>query len=316
MALRVEVTRRGVTGRPHLLPRPGRFSVPEFRVAKNPPVVLASRMSRIPLEDNFNDILGKARRGLKIPDTEIVRLAGVTPGELVAALAGEVDEAVIRKLAGPLRLHSGALADLAAGRWYPDQPGPPAGLAMFTTPYRDMTVNSFLVWDPVTREAAAFDTGATCDGMLELVKKEGLRITQIFLTHTHPDHIADLEELARDTGAEVFTEERELVKVPATTFREGSLFRIGALTVEALFTGGHSPGQTTFFVTGLALPVAIVGDSLFAGSMGGGADHFAEQLRNTGGKILTLPGETLIAPGHGPFSTVAQERRHNPFFAK
>lgn len=275
-------------------------------------------MTRLPLEDNFNDILGKTRRGWRIQDSQITKRAGITQETLVALLSGDAsDEPALRAVAKVLGLSGEALSALAQGAWYPEQPDAFDGFAMFTTTYGDMTVNSFLVWDPETREAAAFDTGATCDAMLEFAKTKGLNIGAIFLTHTHPDHIADLEKLAGETGAEVFTEEREpAFAVETQTFREGSFFRIGGLSVDALSTCGHSPGQTTFFITGLEKPVAIVGDSLFAGSMGGSAEHFAEQRRNTGEKILTLPADTVIAPGHGPLSTVAQERKHNPFFAK
>src|SRR6266545_1259477 len=78
---------------------------------------------------------------------------------------------------------------------------------------------------------------------------------------------------------------------------------------------GHSQGGMTYVVAGLARPVAIVGDSLFAGSMGGGNVSYADALRNNLEKILTLPDETIICPGHGPMTTVGEEKQHNPFFA-
>jgi hydroxyacylglutathione hydrolase len=241
----------------------------------------------------------------------------VTPAQLAALLSGDAsDLPAMRAVAGALGLNAEALVALAQDVLYPEPPDVLPGFAMFTTPYEETSVNSFLVWDTETREAAAFDTGMNCDTVLDFAKKEGLNIGAIFLTHTHRDHVADLKKLVGSTGAEVLTEEREPVDVPATHFREGSFFRIGGLSVDAISTCGHSPGQTTFFITGLDRPVAIVGDAIFAGSMGGSVDHFGEQLRNTAGKILTLPGKTLVAPGHGPLSTVAQERRHNPFFAK
>jgi len=71
----------------------------------------------------------------------------------------------------------------------------------------------------------------------------------------------------------------------------------------------------TYVVTGLARPIAIVGDSLFAGSMGGGNVSYEDALRNNREKILTLPDETIICPGHGPLTTVGKEKRDNPFFA-
>jgi glyoxylase-like metal-dependent hydrolase (beta-lactamase superfamily II) len=70
----------------------------------------------------------------------------------------------------------------------------------------------------------------------------------------------------------------------------------------------------TFFVTGLARPVAVVGDSIFAGSMGGGNVSYKEAIKNNVEKILTLPDATIICPGHGPMTTVGEEKAHNPFF--
>ena len=71
----------------------------------------------------------------------------------------------------------------------------------------------------------------------------------------------------------------------------------------------------TYVVTGLTRPIAIVGDSLFAASMGGGNVSYQDALRNNLEKILTLPDETIICPGHGPMTTVTEEKQHNPFFA-
>ena len=71
----------------------------------------------------------------------------------------------------------------------------------------------------------------------------------------------------------------------------------------------------TFVVEGLARPLAIVGDSMFAASMGGGGVSYADALENNRAKILTLPAETIICPGHGPLTTVGKEKRENPFFA-
>jgi hydroxyacylglutathione hydrolase len=134
------------------------------------------------------------------------------------------------------------------------------------------------------------------------------------LTHAHPDHIEDLDRLRKKTGAPVFISERESAP-GAQPFAEGKRFQAGKLEIEARLTWGHSPGGTTFVVYGLAHPVAIVGDSLFAGSMGGGNVSYADAVRNNLEKILTLPNETIICPGHGPMTTVGKEKKHNAFFA-
>ena len=112
----------------------------------------------------------------------------------------------------------------------------------------------------------------------------------------------------------VYISEREAT-FGAETISEGREFKVGALTAKALLTWGHSRGGMTFFVTGLARPVAVVGDSIFAGSMGGGNISYKEAIKNNVEKILTLPDETIICPGHGPMTTVGEEKAHNPFFA-
>lgn len=273
-------------------------------------------MPRIPLEDNFNDVINKTQRGLKISDDDLTRLAGISPDELTAIKAGKPLYAVIRRVARHLKLSPDALEALAQKRWYPQLPLFPKGFAAFNTPHEDMTVNSYLIWDPRERVAAAFDTGADCGEMLDVIAAEKLRLHYIFITHTHPDHVAALPRLAAQTKAEVWSSELEPVNHPgAKFFKENAHFHVGSLAIKTLLTSGHSPGQTTFFVTGLSWPLAVVGDSLFASSMGGSPTHFAEQWRNNRQKIFTLQRDTVLACGHGPLTTLGQEKEHNPFFA-
>jgi hydroxyacylglutathione hydrolase len=170
------------------------------------------------------------------------------------------------------------------------------------------------VWDPATRVTAAFDTGADSRKMLRLANHHKLQVQLILLTHAHPDHVADLPCLRGETGADVFTPAREPLS-GAESIDEGKRFRLGNLQIDTRLTWGHSPGGITYVVTGLARPIAIVGDSLFAGSMGGGNVSYRDALQNNLEKILTLPDETIICPGHGPMTTVAEEKQHNPFFA-
>jgi len=272
-------------------------------------------MPRIPLEDNFTDIIGKAQRGLKLTDETLAASANIPVADLQAVKGGEIRENTLLALARPLGLERNALLALARREWYPEQPLFKRGFAMFNTAFEDMTVNSYLVWDVKTKLAAAFDTGASCQAMLDTISSEGLTLRNIFLTHTHPDHIADLDRLAA-TGAEVWASELEPSDRPgAKTFQENAHFHLGELSIKTLFTWGHSPGMTTFFISGLSWPLAIVGDSIFAGSMGGSLTHFEMQLRNNQQKILKLPADTVLACGHGPLTTLKQEKQHNPFFA-
>jgi glyoxylase-like metal-dependent hydrolase (beta-lactamase superfamily II) len=149
--------------------------------------------------------------------------------------------------------------------------------------------------------------------MLEATHALGLTVRQIFITHTHSDHIHDLPQLLKKTGAPVFVGDKEPLE-GASTFPTGTRFHIGQLTIDTLSTFGHSRGGTTYFIQGLARPVAIVGDALFAGSMGGGAFSYQDALATNRSRIFTLPGETIICPGHGPLTTVAEQKRANPFF--
>ena len=148
--------------------------------------------------------------------------------------------------------------------------------------------------------------------MLALATKENLSVKLILLTHAHPDHVADLPRLREETGATIFISSRESIP-GAEAIEEGKHFRLGKIDIDARSTSGHSPGGMTYVVSGLARPIAIVGDSLFAGSMGGGTVSYEDALRNNLEKILTLPDETIICPGHGPITSVGEKAR-NPFF--
>jgi glyoxylase-like metal-dependent hydrolase (beta-lactamase superfamily II) len=275
-------------------------------------------MPRIPLEDNFTDVLGKAQRGLGLSDAELVAKAGVTAAEFAALKKGEIRDHPIRAIARALQLNGAALLSLARKEWYPEQPVFPRGFAMFNTAYDgDLSVNSYLVWDTRSRLAAAFDTGTDAGAMLDTIAAERLTLRYLFLTHTHEDHVADVARIVTATKAEVWSSEREPADFPgAKTFAENAHFHLGELAVKTLLTWGHSPGLTTFYVTGLSWPLAIVGDSIFAASVGGSSEHYADQLKNDREKIFRMPADTVLACGHGPLTTLMQERRYNPFFAR
>ncbi len=273
-------------------------------------------MARIPLEDNYNDVLRKAARGMGLTTEDLAHRTQATPAQVEALLGGEFNEVLARRMARHLRLGPNALVRLANKEWYPTVPAFPTGFAVFNTPFEDMTVNSYLLWDERTRQAAAFDTGANVVDMLATLEIERLTLKSIFITHTHDDHIAALPELAQHTGAEVWASEREPVNYPgAKTFAENAFFHLGPFSIKTLFTWGHSPGGTTFFIKGLSFPLAIVGDSVFASSMGGGMVSYKDAYDNNCKKVLCLPLDTVLACGHGPLTTVKQERANNPFFS-
>ena len=268
----------------------------------------------IPLEDNVGDIIGKAQRGLGIADSKLAEKAHVAPETIRKLREGDVDEAALLSVAPILGLNAQALRELAKGEWHPKKIETHDGLSQFTTDYGGMAVNAYLVWDPATHAAAAFDTGADSSEMVRFANRHKLDVQLILLTHAHADHVADLPRLREETGADVFTPAREPVP-GAELIDEGKRFRLGNLQIDTRLTWGHSPGGMTYVVTGLAHPIAIVGDSLFAGSMGGGNVSYQEALQNNLEKILTLSDDTIICPGHGPMTTVGEEKEHNPFFA-
>jgi glyoxylase-like metal-dependent hydrolase (beta-lactamase superfamily II) len=268
----------------------------------------------IPPEDNVSDIIGKAQRGLGISDSQLAEKSGVSAERIRRMREGDFEDDAVERAAPLLNLDAAALRKMAEGKWEPERIEEMAGLAQFNTTYGDMTVNAYLVWDPASRVAVTFDTGADCGEMLEQISAEKLTVKLILLTHAHPDHVADLRRLRKETGAPVFISDRESAD-GAEAISEGKLFRVGSLEIESRLTWGHSPGGMTYVVSGLERPIAVVGDSLFAGSMGGGNVSYSDAVRNNLEKILTLPDETIVCPGHGPLTTVGKEKRENPFFA-
>jgi hydroxyacylglutathione hydrolase len=270
------------------------------------------------LEDNFSDIIGKARRGLGLSAAEVAQLSGSEEDRLQAWESGRAvpDDAALTRLAKTLRLTPDRLIDIARGRWKP----PPLtekvpNFLQITSSYGGMLVNAYLAWDPGTKTAALFDTGADFTAIQKAIRDRSLKVTHLFLTHTHADHVALLEEVRKGWKPEVITSKGEFVP-DATIAAEGRSFSIGKIAIQVLETEGHSPGGLTFVLSNLGegLPeVAVVGDALFAGSVGGPKVSYERLLNNIKRKVLTLPDDTILAPGHGPLTTVGEEKRHNPF---
>lgn len=268
----------------------------------------------IPLEDLFNDVIAKSMRGLGLSDADLAAKAEITAADIAAAKSGTADDRVLRKIAPHLQLDGLSLVTMANNGWTP-APVVLKGLAQFNTTYHDMTVNAYLVWDKETKNAVAFDTGADAAPMLGFIADHGLVLRFIFLTHTHPDHILDLKKLSADGSVTTFVHERESCD-GAQTFALGETqcWETGGIKIEPRSTWGHSKGGITYLVSGLAKPVAIVGDALFASSMGGGMVSYADALATNRKEIFSLPDHTVLCPGHGPLTTVGEEKAHNPFY--
>ena len=271
----------------------------------------------ISLEDQLTDVLGKARRGLRLSESQLAEKAGVGSEAVEAFQGGKLDDAdSIARIARTLGLYAPALLDLARGEWTPGEVAPPPTFAAYNVPFGgDMTVNFYLVWDQESGRAAAFDTGGDCKALLDTLREKRLKLDAIFLTHTHEDHVADLDRLTAETDAPVYVSELEPLD-GAHPIQDGDRFTVGALTITARLTPGHSPGGTTYVVTGLEPGLAVVGDALFSASMGGvPPEKYAAALAANREKIFSLSEDTVVCPGHGPLTTVGKEQRHNPFYA-
>jgi hydroxyacylglutathione hydrolase len=174
--------------------------------------------------------------------------------------------------------------------------------------------NTYLVAAGPNSDAFLVDAGGPLGPLFAAADQQALKVTHILLTHHHHDHIAELgAALERWPNAVVLAHPEE--RVPGTTgdLNPGDEVEIGQLTVKALHTPGHTAGMLALLVEG----EVFTGDTLFKGSVGGvrapGSTSYADLKASVMDTLLTLPGETVIRPGHTDPSTVAMELEHNPF---
>jgi hydroxyacylglutathione hydrolase len=265
------------------------------------------------LEDFHEDILGKAMRGIGIGKNEMAQRLGAGKPEIEAILNGEVDEKLLHVMAGELQLDGCKLIRSAKKEWFP-APIELTGLKQISSAYGDMIVNAYLIWDEVTRNAWIFDTGTDALPIFEFIEEAKLKVDAVFLTHTHRDHISCLDDLCEKTGSpKVFVHHLELFN-GCEPVEEGFQHSMDSLSLVAKHTHGHSVGGMTYVIDGLEKPVAVVGDAIFAGSMGGGMVSYKDALQTNRDKIMTLPEATILCPGHGPMTSVGEEKQNNPFF--
>lgn len=268
------------------------------------------------LEDHLGDLLRKARKVAGVSVAAAAKTAGLSASELEnLENCGEIAQPVnLRALAVQVGLDPAKLEVIAAG-W---RPRPQAlerwrHLCQIATTEDGNTVNSFLVWDESTRDAALFDTGWKAGPVLEVIAEHRLQLRFILMTHAHHDHVAALPEF-RQQFPEVKT---AIGSEQALAALDGNGPSCGRFRLFVRPAPGHADEGCVYLVQNWpdqAPPVAVVGDTLFAGSMARGfvsAQTLRQKIRE---QILSLPPETLLCPGHGPVTTVAEEIDHNPFF--
>jgi hydroxyacylglutathione hydrolase len=271
------------------------------------------------LEDHFGDIIRKARTmstvsaaaaaaaaGLSEPELSELETSGRTAKKINFAALGKIIGLNPQKLEGIANGWLPAKKDLSV--WREFRP--------FTTKGDDFSVNNYLVWDEVTRDAALFDTGLDAQAVLECIAAEQLALRHIFITHSHYDHVEALPKFREAFPKARLHSGSKHAPVDQRN-KVAEIIHLGGLRVTHRDTPGHAEDGVTYLVGNWqedAPHIAIVGDTLFAGSMGNGNGAWDLARQKVREQILSLPPETLICPGHGPLTTVAEEKEHNPFF--
>lgn len=272
----------------------------------------------MPLEDHIGDICRKARMQTNTHMADAAAVAGVGEPALDAWETGGDPAAGVNvaALAEHLSLNVTKAVAVAEG-WEPApvDVGQWSSLFMITTA-GSFEVNSFVVWDGATREAAVFDTGWFADDIFQLAEAEGLKMGHLFITHMHGDHVAAMGEVRKQWPA-IQLHTNNSGAPEKNRVQEGKATVVGGLRVTPRLTPGHAEDGVTYVIEdwpGNAPAVAVVGDAIFAGSMG--KDFSTPELaqRKVREEVLSLPPDTLICPGHGPLTTVGEELAHNPFF--
>jgi glyoxylase-like metal-dependent hydrolase (beta-lactamase superfamily II) len=271
------------------------------------------------LEDHLGDIIRKARTMSNISTFATAGAAGISETELSALEDTGKTTAKINfyKLAPLIGLNPQKLEAIANG-WLPSQKDLSLWheIRVFTTAGEGLTVNSYLVWDEVTRDAAVFDTGLDAKPILDTIAAEQLQLRHIFITHSHWDHVEALPKI-REAWPKVRLHSGSKNAPVDQRNKTAEIVHLGGLRVTYRETPGHAEDGVTYMVGNWqedAPLIAFVGDAIFAGSMGNGNGAWDLAKKKVREQILSLPPETLLCPGHGPFTTVSEEKEHNPFF--
>ncbi len=271
------------------------------------------------LEDDFSDVFRKAKRGTGVDDATIAKRTGLAVADLAAWTKGEgiPGEDAARALAPLLGLDPGKLADLAAQRWEPHV-GYPADVRHH--PHDPHPSNGYLFHLEDGRTAALIDPAGLPATLMRAIGEGPYALRYILITHKHADHCDATADVARAfPDAQIVMHRADVAAIgslahKALPITDGEALPFGdAAEIRMLHTPGHTDGSSCF----LFKSTLFTGDTLFAGSVGGAfgdVSTYDDILESVRTKIFNLDDATVLMPGHGPPSTVAEEQAHNPFF--
>jgi hydroxyacylglutathione hydrolase len=273
----------------------------------------------VTLIDSVGDIIGKARSAAGVTVEVAARAAGIFPADLEnLERTGQSQAAAnLSALAPVIGLHETKLRRIASG-WLP-QPrdmGLWRELRVITTSREGVTVNCYLVWDEVSREGALFDTGWDAGPILELIAENGVQLKHLFLTHMHEDHVAAMGAL-REKYPQLRLHSNSKHAPPQHRNRANDCIALGSLRITNRDVPGHAEDGVIYVVGNWpedAPHIAIIGDTIFAGTLALAHQSAGLLKQKVRDHIFSLPPQTLLCPGHGPVTTVLEERENNPFF--
>ena len=275
------------------------------------------------IEDEFGDIIGKARRGQEIERGALAQRVSLSARDLEKIENYELipDQSVVCGLAEELNLQADKLQLSAGGHYFPLYPAGRAveGLVVeMLILGHDFLMNGYIVGCGETRKGIIVDPGFEAEKILKAVEAAQLDILQVVLTHGHADHTGALAEICQATNSLALVNREDIALLGSLSSKvegvigEGETIDVGNQQFAVKATPGHTPGGVSL----VHERVAIVGDALFAGSLGGTRNlgDYQRQHSAVKNEILSLDESVTIYPGHGPATTVAEEKANNPFF--
>ena len=280
----------------------------------------------MPLEDEFCDIVKKARNGLGRSVDEVSQLTTLSAKNLESLEKGsrQPTAAEVDSFAKALALKETALRAVAIEQWEPEASPAWVETAVITVrgDIGGYEVKGYILFDSRTQEAVYIDTAYNAGTMLGELKKRGLKLVGVCLTHGHTDHAGGLDHILNEWPVPVYLGNGDYPLLPWKPKQEclivphdGQKISVGNLTVACLITPGHTPGGLCFRVTIGTHEICFVGDTLFAGSIGRSNPFslYSDHLQSVRERVLQLPADTVLLPGHGPATTVREELVYNPF---